>query len=44
MRAGLDPTASNLWTWPALLKKPDPWTGFRDAAVSLKPVLKKLGI
>ena len=44
VRAGLDPTAFNLWTWPALLKKPDPWAGFRAAAVSLKPVLKKLDI
>ena len=44
VRAGLDPTAFNLWTYPALLKKPDPWAGFRAAAVSLKPVLKKLDI
>ncbi|CAL1690334.1 Multifunctional non-homologous end joining protein LigD [Brevundimonas subvibrioides] len=42
VKAGLDPTAFSLRTYPALLKKPDPWKDFRVSAVSLKAALKKL--
>lgn len=44
VRAGLDPRAFTIRTAPALLRKADPWAGFRDAAVSLKPALKKMGV
>ncbi len=44
VKAGLDPSAFNLRTYPALLKKPDPWADFRKAETSLKPVLKKVGL
>ncbi|MDP2764149.1 MAG: ATP-dependent DNA ligase, partial [Brevundimonas sp.] len=44
VRAGLDPSAFNLWNYPALLKKPDPWAGFREAEVSLRPAMKKVGV
>ncbi len=44
VKAGLDPSAFNLWSYPALLKKPDPWKDFRKAETSLRPVLKKVGI
>jgi len=44
VRAGLDPSAFNLWTWPALLKKPDPWADFRKAETSLRPALRKVGV
>jgi bifunctional non-homologous end joining protein LigD len=44
VKAGLDPSAFNLWSYPAMLKKPDPWKDFRKAETSLKPVLKKVGI
>jgi len=44
VRAGLDPSAFNMWTYPALLKKGDAWAGYRDASVSLKPMLKKTGV
>ncbi len=44
VKAGLDASAFNLWGYPAMLKKPDPWKDFRKAEASLKPVLKKLGI
>lgn len=44
VKAGLDPSAFNLWTWPALLKKPDPWKDFRKSETSLRPVLKKVGV
>ena len=44
VRAGLDPSACNLWNYPALLKKPDPWAGFREAEVSLRPAMKKVGV
>ncbi|MES2815317.1 MAG: ATP-dependent DNA ligase, partial [Pseudomonadota bacterium] len=44
VKTGLDPSAFNLWTYAALLKKPDPWSGFRTSAVNLKPALKKMGI
>ena len=42
VKSGLDPKAFTLRTYPALLKKPDPWKEFRAGAVSLKPVLKKV--
>jgi bifunctional non-homologous end joining protein LigD len=44
VRSGLDPSAYNLWTWPALLKKADPWSDFRTSAVSLRPALRKMGV
>jgi bifunctional non-homologous end joining protein LigD len=44
VRAGLDPSAFNLWTWESMLKKADPWADFRKAEVSLRPILKKVGI
>jgi len=44
VKAGLDPSAFNLWSYPAMLKKPDPWADFRGAETSLKPVLKKVGV
>lgn len=44
VKSGLDPKAFTLRTYPALLKKPDPWTDFRAGAVSLKPLLKKVGL
>ena len=44
VKAGLDPSAFNLWTYPALLKKADPWTEFRASALSLKPALKRMGV
>ena len=44
VKAGLDPSAFNMWTWPALLKTPDPWKDFRKAETSLRPVLKKVGV
>ena len=44
VKAGLDPSAFNLWTYEALLKKPDPWQDFRAAAASLRPALKAMGI
>tara|TARA_R110002167_G_scaffold228551_1_gene433635 strand:+ start:571 stop:3162 length:2592 start_codon:yes stop_codon:yes gene_type:complete len=44
VRAGLDPSAFNLWTATALLKKADPWADFRASAVSLRPALKKMGV
>lgn len=44
VRAGLDPSAFNLWTWPALLRKPDPWADFRQAEASLRPALRKVGL
>ncbi|MBB5747478.1 DNA ligase D [Brevundimonas variabilis] len=44
VKAGLDPSAFNLWTYRTLLKKPDPWRDFRASAVSLKPALKKMGL
>ncbi|TAJ67471.1 DNA ligase D [Brevundimonas sp.] len=44
VKAGLDPSAFNLWNYPAMLKKPDPWKDFRKAETSLKPVLKKVGL
>ena len=42
VKSGLDPKAFNLTTYPALLKKPDPWAEFRTGAVSLKPAMKKV--
>lgn len=44
VKSGLDPSAYNLWTWPSLLKKADPWSEFRSSAVSLKPALRKMGV
>ncbi|MNK15986.1 putative ATP-dependent DNA ligase YkoU [compost metagenome] len=44
VKAGLDPAAFNLWTYEALLKKPDPWANFRASAVSLKSGLKAMGV
>ncbi len=42
VKAGLDPKAFTLRTWPALLKKADPWAEFRAGAVNLRPVMKKV--
>ena len=44
VKAALDPSAFNLWTYEALLKKPDPWQDFRAAEASLRPALKAMGI
>jgi len=44
VKSGLDPRAFNIRTAPALLKKADPWAEFRDASVSLRPALKKMGV
>ena len=44
VKAGLDPSAFNLWTYQALLRKADPWAGFREAEASLRPALKKVGV
>lgn len=44
VKVGLDPAAFNLWTYVALLKKPDPWANFRASAVSLKSALKAMGV
>ncbi|HEV7352236.1 MAG TPA: DNA ligase D [Brevundimonas sp.] len=40
----LDPSAFNLWNATALLDAPDPWSGFRAEAVSLRPALKTVGV
>ncbi len=42
VKKGLDPRAYTLHDAAALLKKPDPWADFRDGAVNLRPVLKKV--
>jgi len=44
VRKGLDPKAFTLRTAPDLLKKPDPWKDFRKGEVSLRPLLKKVGV
>ncbi len=44
VKSGLDPKAFTLRTYPALLKKANPWAEFRAGAVSLRPVLKKVGV
>ena len=44
VKSGLDPSAFNLWNYPSLLRKPDPWASFRQDAAGLKPALKRLGI
>ncbi len=42
VKSGLDPRAFTMHEAAVLLKKPDPWTDFRDAAVNLRPVLKRI--
>ncbi|MDI1327529.1 MAG: DNA ligase D [Brevundimonas sp.] len=42
VKTGLDPRAYTLHDAAALLKKPDPWKDFRDGAVNLRPVLRKV--
>lgn len=42
VKAGLDPKSYSLRTYPALLKKADPWAEFRAGAVNLRPVLNKV--
>jgi len=42
VKSGLDPRAYTLHDAAALLRKPDPWKDFRDGAVNLRPVLKKI--
>ena len=42
VKTGLDPRAFTLHDAAALLKKPDPWKDFRDGAVNLRPILKKV--
>ncbi|MBX9576679.1 MAG: DNA ligase D [Caulobacteraceae bacterium] len=44
VKTGLDPAAFNLWTYPALLKKADPWADFRASATGLRPALRKMGV
>lgn len=44
VKAGLDPRAFTLHDAPALLKKSDPWKDFRAGEVSLRPVLKAMGL
>jgi bifunctional non-homologous end joining protein LigD len=44
VRAGLDPSAFNMWDYQALLKTPDPWADFRKAETSLRPALRKMGV
>jgi bifunctional non-homologous end joining protein LigD len=44
VRAGLDPTKFNLWSYPALLKQPDPWWDFRASAASLKRAMAAIGL
>jgi len=44
VKAGLNPSAFNLWTYEALLKKANPWKDFRAAEASLKPALRAMGI
>jgi len=44
VKAGLDPRAFSLHEASVLLRKPDPWREFRVAEVSLRPVLKAMGL
>jgi bifunctional non-homologous end joining protein LigD len=44
VKKGLDPKAYTLHDAEKLLKKPDPWNDFRAGEVSLKPLLKKVGV
>jgi bifunctional non-homologous end joining protein LigD len=44
VKSGLDPKRLHPPRRRALLKKPDPWKDFRDGAVNLRPVLKKMGV
>ena len=43
-KPGLDPSAFNLWTYPALLRKTDPWSDFRASAAGLRPALRAVGL
>ena len=40
VKVGLEPKAFTLRSYPALLKKPDPWKDFRAGAVNLRSLLK----
>ena len=44
VRKGLDPRAFTLHDAAVLLKKPDPWADFHNAEMSLRPLLKRLGV
>ena len=44
VKPGLRAADYNLWVWPELLERPDPWADFRAAAVSLRPALRKMGV
>jgi bifunctional non-homologous end joining protein LigD len=44
VKPGLRPADYNLWVWPELLERPDPWADFRAAAVSLRPALRKMSV
>lgn len=44
VKARLDPKVFTLHDAPALLKKADPWKEFRAGEVSLRPVLKTMGL
>lgn len=44
VKSGLNPVAFNLWTYPALLKKADPWKDFRASETSLRSALRKMGV
>ena len=44
VKTGLDPKAFTMHEAAALLKKPDPWKDFRKGEVSLRPVLKMVGV
>jgi len=43
VKPGLDPKAYTIHVAEDVLARPDPWSDFRNAAVSLKPILKKVG-
>ena len=43
VKADLDPKRYTVRTVPALLKKTKAWNGYDDAAVSIKPAIRKLG-
>ena len=44
VKSVLNPVAFNLWTYPALLKKADPWKDFRASETSLRSALRKMGV